>query len=80
MEKTTGIVMKVSKKVTILYTESGDYLEIKTPKATPTLGQVLDIELPVHKPLSHRLLKFGSIAAILLLALSLSVFNLVSGS
>ncbi|HBV85541.1 MAG TPA: hypothetical protein DEF42_02510 [Desulfosporosinus sp.] len=80
MKKTTGIVMKISKKVTILYTESGDYLEIKTPKATPTLGQVLDIELPVHKPLSHRLLKFGSIAAILLLALSLSVFNLVSGA
>ncbi|MCO5386909.1 MAG: anti-sigma factor domain-containing protein [Desulfosporosinus sp.] len=80
MEKTTGIVMKVSKKVTILYTESGDYLEIKTPKATPPLGQVLDIELPVHKPLSHRLLKFSSIAAILLLALSLSVFNLVSGA
>ncbi|HBV86312.1 MAG TPA: hypothetical protein DEF42_06585 [Desulfosporosinus sp.] len=50
------------------------------PKATPTLGQVLDIELPVHKPLSQRLFKFGSIAAILLLALSLSVFNLVSGA
>ena len=80
MKQTTGIVMKISKKVTILYTESGDYLEIKTPKATPTLGQVLNIELPVHKPLSHRLLKFGSIAAILLLALSLSVFNLVSGA
>lgn len=79
MKKTTGIVMKTSKKVTILYTESGDYLEIKTPKVTPALGQVLEIELPVHKPLSHRLLKFGSIAAILLLALSLSVFNLVSG-
>jgi len=80
MKKTTGIVMKISKKVTILYTESGDYLEIKTPKATPTLGQVLDIELPVHKPLSQMLFKFGSIAAILLLALSLSVFNLVSGA
>ena len=80
MKKTTGIVMKISKKVTILYTESGDYLEIKTPKATPTLGQVLDIELPVHKPLSQRLLKFSSIAAILLLALSLSIFNLVSGA
>ncbi len=80
MKKTTGIVMKISKKVTILYTESGDYVEIKTPKAIPTLGQVLNIELPVHKPLSQRLLKFGSIAAILLLALSLSVFNLVSGA
>jgi len=70
--------MKTSKKATILYTESGDYLEIKTPKTTPALGQVIEIELPVHKPLSHRLLRFGSIAAILLLALTLSVYNIVS--
>ena len=80
MKKTTGIVMKTSKKVTILYTESGDYLEIKTPKGTPTLGQVLEIDLPEPKPLRHRLLKFGSVAAILLLALSLSVFNFISVS
>jgi len=79
MKKTTGIVMKTSKKATILYTESGDYIEIKTPKATPTLGQVLEIELPTPKPLRHRFIKFASVAAILLLALSLSVFNLVSG-
>ncbi|SHH11427.1 anti-sigma factor domain-containing protein [Desulfosporosinus lacus] len=79
MKKTSGIVMKTSKKVTILYTESGDYLEIKTPKGAPTLGQVLEIELPEPKPLRHRLLKFGSVAAILLLALSLSVFNFISG-
>jgi len=71
--------MKTSKKATILYTESGDYLEIKTPKAAPTLGQVMEIDIPVPKPLSHRLLKIGSLAAILLLALSLSIFNLVSG-
>ena len=79
MKKTTGIVMKTSKKATILYTESGDYIEIKTPKATPALGQVLEIELPTPKPLRHRFIKFASVAAILLLALSLSVFNLVSG-
>lgn len=80
MKKTRGIVMKTSKKATILYTESGDYLEIKTPKTTPTIGQVIEIELPMTKPLSHKLLKFGSVAAILLLALSLSVFNLFSGT
>ncbi|KJS82329.1 anti-sigma factor domain-containing protein [Desulfosporosinus sp. BICA1-9] len=79
MKKTRGIVMKTSKKATILYTESGDYLEIKTPKTIPALGQVIETELPMHNPLSHRLLKFGSIAAILLLALTLSVFNIVSG-
>lgn len=79
MQKITGIVMKTSKKVTILYTESGDYLEIKTPKGAPTLGQVLEIELPEPKPLRHRLLRFASVAAILILALSLSVFNFISG-
>lgn len=79
MKKKTGIVMKTSKKATILYTESGDYLEIKTPKTTPALGEVIEIELPMQKPLRHRFLKFGSIAAILLLALTLSVYNIVSG-
>jgi len=35
--------------------------------------------LPGHKPLNQRFLKLGSIAAILLLTLSLGVFNIVSG-
>ncbi|KJR46458.1 hypothetical protein UF75_3172 [Desulfosporosinus sp. I2] len=72
--------MKISKKVTILYTERGDYLEIKTPKATPVLGQVIEVDLPGRKPLSQRFFKLSSITAILLLALSLGVFNIVSGA
>ena len=80
MNKAKGIVMKTSKRVTILYTERGDYLEIKTPKATPVLGQVIEVDLPVRKPLSQRFLKLGSIAAILILTLCLGVFNIVSGA
>lgn len=80
MNKAKGIVMKTSNKVTILYTERGDYMEIKTPKATPVLGQVIEVDLPGRKPLSQRFLKLGSIAAILILALGLGVFNIVSGA
>ncbi|WP_407312735.1 anti-sigma factor domain-containing protein [Desulfosporosinus sp. SB140] len=80
MDKTRGIVMKTSKRNTILYTERGDYLEIKTPKTTPLLGQVVEVDLPIRKALNQRFLKFGSIAAMLLLALGLGVFNIVSSA
>ncbi|KJR45350.1 hypothetical protein UF75_4253 [Desulfosporosinus sp. I2] len=80
MNKAKGIVMKTTNKVTILYTDHGDYMEIKTPKATPVLGQVIEVDLPGRKPLSQRFLKLGSIAAILILALGLGVFNIVSGA
>lgn len=80
MNKAKGIVMKTSKKITILYTERGDYLEIKTPKATPVLGQVIEVNLPVRKPLNQRYLRLGSIAAALLLALGLGALNIVSGA
>ncbi|OLN28781.1 anti-sigma factor domain-containing protein [Desulfosporosinus metallidurans] len=80
MNKVKGIVMKTSRKITILYTEGGDYLEIKTPKSTPVLGQVIEVDLPAHKPLNQRFLQLGSIAAILFLALGLGVFNILSGA
>ena len=80
MNKAKGIVMKTSNKITILYTERGDYLKIKTPKSTPVLGQVIEVDLPVSIPINQRFLKLGSIAAILLLTLGLGVFNIVSGA
>lgn len=80
MGKTRGIVMKTSKKNTILYTEQGDYLEIKTPKVTPRLGQVIEVDLPVRKGFDPRLLKIGSIAAMLLLVIGLSLLNIVSNT
>lgn len=79
MNKSKGIVMKTSKKITILYTEHGDYLEIRTPKATPVIGQVIEVDLPVRKPINQRLLRWVSIAAVLLLTLGFGVFNIVSG-
>lgn len=80
MKKARGIVMKTTKKTTIIFSDSGDYLKIKTPEATPSVGQVIEVELPVHTSLSSKLLKISSVAAVLLLALTLSVFNLVSGT
>jgi hypothetical protein len=80
MKKTRGIVMKTSKKTTIVYTERGDYLEIKTPKTPPLLGQVIEVDFPVRKTLNPRLLKLGSIAAILLLTIGLGIFNIVSSA
>ena len=35
MEKTQGIVMRTSPKVTVIFTEKGDFLEISTPKEPP---------------------------------------------
>lgn len=72
--------MKTTKKCTILYTEYGDYLEIKTPLTTPLLGQVIEVDLPIRKAFSPRFLKIASIAAMLLLVLGISVFNIVSGA
>lgn len=80
MAKTKGIVMNTSKKCTFLYTEYGDYLKIKTPPTTPLLGQVIEVDLPIRKAISPIFLKMASIAAMLLLVLGVSVFNIVSGA
>ncbi|EGW41156.1 anti-sigma factor domain-containing protein [Desulfosporosinus sp. OT] len=80
MAKTRGIVMKTSQHNTILYTEYGDYLKIKTPLAAPLLGQVMEVDLPLRKAISPSFLKIATIAAMLLLVLGVSVFNIVSGA
>ena len=80
MAKTRGIVMKTSQQSTILYTEYGDYLKIKTPLAAPLLGQVMEVDLPLRKAISPSFLKIASIAAMLLIVLGVSVFNIVSGA
>ncbi|AFM39616.1 hypothetical protein Desaci_0551 [Desulfosporosinus acidiphilus SJ4] len=80
MEKVKGIVMNTTKKKTILYTERGDYLEIRTPITPPLLGHVIEIDLSERNISNQRLLKLASMAAILLLALGLGVFNIVSNA
>jgi hypothetical protein len=80
MEKVKGIVMKTTKKKTILYTERGDYLEIRTPSTPPLLGQVIEVDSLGRNILNQKLLNLASIAAVLLLALGLGVFNIVSSA
>ena len=79
MEKTRGIVMRTSPKVTVIYTQKGDFLEIPTPKEPPVLGQTIEVNLnPRHLFSFHNsTLKYGAVAAILLMVLSISVFSLL---
>lgn len=72
--------MKTNNKNSIIYTANGDYVKIKTPKPTPAVGQVIDAEIQNSKPFGHRFIKYGSIAAAMLLVLSLSLFNIFSVS
>jgi len=44
MEKTKGIVMRTSSKVTVIFTKKGDFLEIPTPKEPPVVGQTIEVD------------------------------------
>lgn len=78
MKKVNGLVMKTSKKMTILYTDQGDYLKIKTPKSTPSIGQIIEVKQHARKPFNYDLLKYASIAAVFMLILSLSLLNIIT--
>ncbi|BAE86304.1 anti-sigma factor domain-containing protein [Desulfitobacterium hafniense] len=78
MKKVKGIVMKTSKMTSIVYTSSGDYLKVKTPKPSPLVGQVIEVEVQSSKSFSRGFIKYGSIAAAMVLALTLSLFNIFS--
>lgn len=79
MEKTKGIVMRTSPKVTVIYTKKGDFLEIPTPKEPPVVGQTIEVNLnPKRLFMFHNsALKYAAAAAVLLIALSISVFYLL---
>ena len=77
MEKTKGIVMRTSTKVTVIFTQKGDYIEIPTPKEPPLVGQMIEFVKPQRLSLSHNSwLKYSTVAAVLLLVLSISTFYL----
>ncbi|KTE90733.1 hypothetical protein AT727_24005 [Desulfitobacterium hafniense] len=80
MEKTKGIVMRASKKVTAIYTEQGDFIEVPTPKEVPQVGDMIEVEIKRRRLLLHSQswLKYGTSAAVLFLALSLATFNLLA--
>ena len=77
MKKTKGIVMRTSPKVTVIFTK-GYFLEIPTPKELPIVGQVIEVPInPKRSTLFHRsAMKYASVAAVLFLVLSISVFHL----
>ena len=78
MNKTKGIVMRTSPKVTVIFTKKGDFLEIPTPKGLPVLGQIIEVTIkPRRLFLFHKsAMKYVSAAAVLFLVLSISVFYL----
>ncbi|WP_041272268.1 anti-sigma factor domain-containing protein [Desulfitobacterium hafniense] len=80
MEKTKGIVMRTSKKVTAIYTEKGDFIEVSTPKEVPQVGDMIEVEIKRRRLLlrSQSWLKYATSAAVLFLALSLATFNLLA--
>ncbi len=79
MEKTKGIVMRTSPKVTVIFTKKGDFLEIPTPKEPPVIGQTIEVDLNPRRllMLHNSALKYVATAAVLLLVLSISVFSLL---
>ncbi len=80
MEKTKGIVLRTSPKVTVIYTSKSDFLEIPTPKDTPTVGQTIEVNLKHRRRLfmsNNPAFKYVAAAAVMLLILSISAFSLL---
>lgn len=78
MNKTKGLVMRTSPKVTGIFTQEGDFVEIPTPKGSPMVGQTIEVHLNPRRlfVLSHSILRNASVAAVLFLVLSISVYYL----
>ena len=78
MNKTKGLVMRTSPKVTGIFTEEGDFIEIPTPKEPPVVGQTIEVSLNPRRLFVFRnsVLKYASVAAVLFLVLSISAFYL----
>ena len=78
MKKIKGLVMRTSPKVTAVFTEEGDFLEIPTPKEPPLVGQTIEINTNPRRlfVFHNSALKYASVAAVLFLVLSISVFYL----
>ncbi|HWQ42425.1 MAG TPA: anti-sigma factor domain-containing protein [Desulfosporosinus sp.] len=78
MKKTKGLVMRTSPKVTAVFTEGGDFLEIPTPKEPPVVGQTIEVSINPRRlfVFHNSTLKYASVAAVLFLVLSISVFYL----
>lgn len=78
MKKTKGLVMRTSPKVTGIFTVEGDFIEIPTPKEPPVVGQTIEVTINPRRLLvfHNSVVKYASVAAVLFLVLSISVFYL----
>lgn len=78
MKKAKGIVMRSSSKLTVIFTEKGDFLEIPTPKEPPVVGQTIEVTIePRRLSAFHNSLFKYATAAVLLIVLSISAFSLL---
>ncbi|WP_052090561.1 anti-sigma factor domain-containing protein [Desulfosporosinus sp. HMP52] len=78
MEKTKGIVMRTSPKLTVIFTDKGDFLEISTPKEPPIVGQTIEVIIkPQRIPSFHNSWLKYSTAAVLLFVFSITAFYLL---
>lgn len=78
MPKLQGIVMKTRQDSTIIYTAQGDFLQVPTPKIQPYVGEIIEANLKTPKIFKPTIWKLASVAAVLLLILSLTLFNVLS--
>jgi len=78
MKKIKGLVMRTSPKVTGIFTEEGDFVEIPTPRGSAVVGQTIEVNLKPRRLFApHNIIfKYASVAAVLFLVLSISVFYL----
>ena len=80
MRKAKGVVMRTAGKITVVYTNKGDFLEIPTPAEPPLVGQVIEVDLtPRRSFIRYSLLRYAAAAAVLVLALALGIFNPLFG-
>ncbi|MDA8228448.1 MAG: anti-sigma factor domain-containing protein, partial [Desulfitobacterium hafniense] len=78
MEKTKGIVMRTSPKLTVIFTDKSDFLEISTPKEPPIVGQTIEVIIkPQRIPSFHNSWLKYSTAAVLLFVFSITAFYLL---
>lgn len=80
MKKVKGVVMRSQGNKTVIYSNEGDFVEIPAPKVKPLVGQVIEVEIKDRKPLfKHAMLKYSSVAAVLVLIIALGIFAPLTG-
>ena len=65
MKKTKGLVMRTSPKVTGIFTEKGDFIEIPTPKEPPVVGQTIEVNINARRlfVFNNSALKYASVCS-----------------